>query len=258
MKKITEFDKKLKKVFSSYKDPDFFFAINKDISRFGDWVHEVNSIKNIKNSYVLSSGCGTAGDLYYFLKYSPKKVYGIETNKNYVSLAKLRLKQFKKNKYSISSYSGKILPYNNNFFDIIYSSHVIEHTDNINLYLEELYRVLKPNGIIFIELPNRMYFKEQHTNIILLHWLSKNVISIISNFLKKLGFHENSKKIIELNSLNLPYSRDVFRFFLNQKKSRILYSFFHSHDNKNVNCYFKLPSVFINKTTYRVVVSKKE
>lgn len=45
------------------------------------------------------------------------------------------------------------IPFGDNEFDIIYSSHVLEHVPNDRLAMSELYRVLKEDGICFIMVP---------------------------------------------------------------------------------------------------------
>lgn len=58
------------------------------------------------------------------------------------------------------------IPYKDNTFDVVYHSHIIEHfpKENVNDFIKECYRVLKPDGIIRIATPNleeivRNYFK---------------------------------------------------------------------------------------------------
>ncbi len=50
-------------------------------------------------------------------------------------------------------YDGKVIPFENEYFDSIFSSEVFEHLFNIEEILPELNRVLKPNGKIFITCP---------------------------------------------------------------------------------------------------------
>jgi len=42
--------------------------------------------------------------------------------------------------------NAESLPYNNNFFDIIYSWGVIHHSEDPQLIIDEIFRALKPNG----------------------------------------------------------------------------------------------------------------
>jgi ubiquinone/menaquinone biosynthesis C-methylase UbiE len=45
------------------------------------------------------------------------------------------------------------LPYNDNEFDVVYSSHVLEHVNDEHKSLEEMKRVLKPGGVLIIGMP---------------------------------------------------------------------------------------------------------
>ena len=46
------------------------------------------------------------------------------------------------------------LPYEDNFFDIIYSKSLMEHLSNPENFLEEAYRILKPGGKIICMIPD--------------------------------------------------------------------------------------------------------
>ncbi len=48
------------------------------------------------------------------------------------------------------------LPFQDNHFDVVYTSHFVEHISHskVNEFLRECYRVLKPNGIIRIVVPD--------------------------------------------------------------------------------------------------------
>jgi len=45
-------------------------------------------------------------------------------------------------------------PVKDNSFDEIIAKHIIEHLDHPQKFIEELYRILKPGGTIFIETPH--------------------------------------------------------------------------------------------------------
>jgi predicted SAM-dependent methyltransferase len=54
-------------------------------------------------------------------------------------------------------------PFDENYFDEIYASHVLEHLNNFHNSISELYRIIKPNGILIIHAPfflNTKYFGE--------------------------------------------------------------------------------------------------
>lgn len=54
----------------------------------------------------------------------------------------------------IIEYDGKTLPFNDNSFDIIFSSNVLEHVHSLNDLLKENQRVIKPNGHLIHVLPS--------------------------------------------------------------------------------------------------------
>lgn len=51
-------------------------------------------------------------------------------------------------------YDGINIPFNSEQFDIITANHVLEHVHKPDKILLELKRILKPNGQVFIEVPN--------------------------------------------------------------------------------------------------------
>jgi len=50
-------------------------------------------------------------------------------------------------------YSGNVLPFNNEHFDSVLATEVIEHIFNLDAMLDEIYRVIKPGGYFFITIP---------------------------------------------------------------------------------------------------------
>ena len=56
--------------------------------------------------------------------------------------------------YSFESGTIPPLPYDNNAFDTVVSFQVIEHIKDDDLYLKEIFRVLKPGGMAIITTPN--------------------------------------------------------------------------------------------------------
>ena len=73
------------------------------------------------------------------------------------------VKFYKKNKIQWVDATKKI-PFSSNSIDAIYSSHMLEHLDRADASkcLKEIYRVLKPNGIIRLALPNIRQYVEDY------------------------------------------------------------------------------------------------
>lgn len=103
--------------------------------------------KNIKNFNILDFGCGVGRILKFFSKNNTANFYGTDISENmlsyckeYCSNDKIILKLSKTNKIN----------FEDNFFDIIYSFHVLQHIptlENLTLILNEINRIQKKNGI---------------------------------------------------------------------------------------------------------------
>ncbi len=145
-----------------------------DYSRFVQWSKEIEPYFSFPGKRILSSGCGTGGCLYAFLEKGAEHASGIEVESHLVDFAKLRFEDSEfANQVDIRLYSGGTLPYDNESFDLVYSMHVLEHTEDNEEYLREHLRVLKPGGLLFLEVPNRYFVLEQHVHLRYIHWLSK-------------------------------------------------------------------------------------
>lgn len=66
---------------------------------------------------------------------------------------------------------GEKLPFVENMFDVVITNHVIEHVGKPARHAAEIYRVLKPGGIAYVATPNRIFPKEPHYKLWLLHYL---------------------------------------------------------------------------------------
>ncbi len=56
--------------------------------------------------------------------------------------------------FNVQTYDGIKIPFNNEEFDIIFSSNVLEHIKETNKYQKELYRVLKDEGLAIHIIPS--------------------------------------------------------------------------------------------------------
>jgi 2-polyprenyl-3-methyl-5-hydroxy-6-metoxy-1,4-benzoquinol methylase len=105
----------------------------------------------LKKVKFLDVGCG--------LGYSSKeasvkgaKVTGIDIGNKLIEKSKIKVP---KAKFIVASASK--LPFNNDTFDIVLCTEVIEHVNNQKKTIEEILRVLKNGGLLVITSPNRLY-----------------------------------------------------------------------------------------------------
>ncbi len=76
------------------------------------------------------------------------EIYAIDINaKTVATCKKMGIKTIK---YNIE----KGLPYKSNYFDIVSANQIIEHLVDIDLFVSEIYRVLKPKGYLVLSTEN--------------------------------------------------------------------------------------------------------
>ena len=56
--------------------------------------------------------------------------------------------------WRVKTYDGKTIPFNDNSFDVVFSSNSLEHIPHIEAFQAEIHRVLRPNGIAVHILPS--------------------------------------------------------------------------------------------------------
>lgn len=108
-----------------------------------------------KNMRILDFGCGKGELVRAFLALG-YDAYGVDI----IDCPYLDGSHFKKIEFD--SYQ---IPYSENYFDLVYSSSVFEHTQNTKECFQEIYRVLKPGGGTINSLPSRYRILEPHIHV---------------------------------------------------------------------------------------------
>ncbi len=130
----------------------------------------IESINPKKGEKILDLGCGT-GYYLFLLSNLPVelKLFGIDNDKKALDEAKTSLN--KKINFILSD-SHK-LPFENNSFDKVIASEVLEHVDDDQRVIKEVYRILKPDGVFVISTPSLRYpFFWDPVN-----WISQRIFS---------------------------------------------------------------------------------
>lgn len=82
-------------------------------------------------------------------------IYGIETSKTAVDMAK--------KKYGLDIITGQLdrAGFDDEFFDVVAVSDVLEHVEDPKLFLLEVNRIMKKNGLLYIAVPDfdSLYYK---------------------------------------------------------------------------------------------------
>lgn len=167
------------------KDPLYeqSFINNVLIEQFSIYVNYIKKYRKLKGVSVLDLGCGTGGNLVSFWSQGAS-VIGIEIDPDMLHLSSIRIKNNQNADCLLAD--GHSLPFESNSFDICICAHVIEHVDDPQKVVREIYRVLKPNGITLIEYPNRLYPIEQHSNLLFLTYLPLIIARIYAYIVERL------------------------------------------------------------------------
>lgn len=157
-----------------------------------------------KNSYIYDIGCAKGGLIQHFNSLGYMNTAGIEINKELVNIAKsLGL--------NVQEGNATDIPLSNNEADVLIFSHVFEHLLEFEKTVTSICRVLKNEGLLFVEVPNaNEYFKypvfdffwlgiREHIN----HF-SKNTLNGI---LAKYGF-----EMIEALETNISYDNKKYSY----------------------------------------------
>ncbi len=149
--------------------------------------------------------------------------------------------------YDFHKLSGTELPFEDGKFDIVITNHVIEHvgeeTEQIN-HLNEIKRILKSDGMVYLAVPNRWMLIEPHYKLAFLSWLPRRLrshylrwkrgiafydceplsLGNIQRLLDQTGFHYQNKTVTALLlTLQLEYPEKSFlRLFFSYLPTGIL------------------------------------
>ena len=144
---ISEKRKLVQKVFDKVFDK---YDLMNDILSFGShrfWKKQMISwLAPNKNTILLDMASGTGDITKLFIKYIKNEgtVYAVDQNSKMLEISKKKLSKFKNIKWHLGN--AEKLDFKDNFFDYYSISFGLRNMNNINIVLQEAYRVLKPGG----------------------------------------------------------------------------------------------------------------
>lgn len=131
------------------KDPHSFYSAGQAAERSNSVVEEIFKkwlSAHAQGPKILDSGCGDGSITADLAKRF--KATGVDISEE--NLKKARTRGFRTVKQDL----GKKMPVKDNSFDTVISNQVIEHVYDTDFYLADIYRILKPGGILLITTPN--------------------------------------------------------------------------------------------------------
>lgn len=103
---------------------------------------------------VLDAGCGRGFFMKYVTELAPCKLFGVDLDFEHLEIA---LDQNRARGASVARSYIDPLPFPNNAFDKVIFSEVLEHLPDDWGGLQEIKRVLKPGGMVYLTVPNHNY-----------------------------------------------------------------------------------------------------
>jgi len=83
--------------------------------------------------------------------------YGIDVSKNAVNVAEERIKNLGVNAKFLQADAEGSLEFEDGFFDLVYSTYVLEHIVNPEAMMKNAIRVLKPKGVLYMTFPGTFH-----------------------------------------------------------------------------------------------------
>ncbi|MBU2564056.1 class I SAM-dependent methyltransferase [Patescibacteria group bacterium] len=152
---------------------------------------------DFKRKKILDLGSGR-GDFLLECHKEGIDVIGLEPNSEYIKLAEEKLYNYNF-KTKIIKGSGENIPFNDNYFDFINCTEVLEHVNEPSIVLKECYRVLNEGGSLFITVHNRFGLMESHYGILFLNWMPRFLGRLYIRFRKK---ERNTNKHFDKQKIN--------------------------------------------------------
>lgn len=148
---------------------------------------------------------------------------GLEPNETLNKICKKLLKGRKN--VNVTRDSGERIPFENDKFDLVICYTVLEHVQDYKILVNEMLRVLKPKGKLYLYIPNYLYPYEGHYDVFFPSILGKNICSLYlnlrginPNFYKTDIFHRYSVEVKRyLNSRNTQVNDISKQTYINSK-----------------------------------------
>lgn len=107
----------------------------------------INQLKIKQNAYILDCGTSTGANLRALRDNNFVNVVGIDNNDQAITFCQ------QKDLFPVQLGDICDIPFEDNKFDLVLATDIIEHVENDEKALQEIYRVLKPQGKLILTVP---------------------------------------------------------------------------------------------------------
>lgn len=157
----------------------------------------------------MAAGCGTF--VLYGL-HNGYNVYGIEPEewkREYFRKKVIASDYPEKYLYHVVAAVGESLPFEDDSFDLVTTYQTLEHVNDVNRCIQEMLRVLRPRGILYVRAPDYNSFFEGHYRIPFFPKMNKK---FAESYLKLIG-----RPILGLQNLQLITEKEIVKLLSSSK-----------------------------------------
>jgi 2-polyprenyl-3-methyl-5-hydroxy-6-metoxy-1,4-benzoquinol methylase len=171
-----------------------------NLDRVEDWMGV-----NFARKRVLVVGAGTGAES-VALHQRGAKVYGVEPDVRAINILglKAQINGIPQNRFRQGV--AEHIPHPSDFFDFVYCYTVLEHVQNVEKTIDEMVRVCKVGGLVYIQTPDYRFPYEGH--------YKSSRISFSSKWLTYLQFWVMGKPVCFLRSVNFVNAPNLDKFFM--------------------------------------------
>jgi len=135
-----------KKTFAEWE-----FEQSKRLNRY--YLPEIDLLKEIQGKTILDIGAGSGGKTTFYALNGAKRLTGIDTEERFIMQARDFASSKNARNIDFIVADAEEMPFQNASFDMCVMNDVFEHLSKPEVVLQEVNRVLKPHGKVFINSP---------------------------------------------------------------------------------------------------------
>ena len=162
-------------------------------ARFETLVENVEKVAKIEGFKLLDVGCGDGVALYLLRDRLPRlELCGVDPSEEALAVARQKVSDAELKK----STSGS-LPFEDDLFDVVISSDVIEHVEDPEQMLKEIKRVAKNGAVIIIGTPiKHSKFPIDHNHV--QEFFAEDFLEMMQKHFQKCELHESHNLVLSL------------------------------------------------------------
>ena len=100
--------------------------------------------------HILEVGCGI-GSIAYALSQQGYHIIGTDISHEAIAYGRKKYPNV-----TLEVHPAEVLPYDDQSFDRILSFDLLEHIEQVDRHIEQVYRILKPGGVYLLQTPNKI------------------------------------------------------------------------------------------------------